>query len=580
VTGESKQREKVTWTLLVLLALLPVMGAQQAGWIADDAAILGYVQREGALADWTASQYGLQLVSFWRPVVTTSWWIQEATTTTWAPALHLFNILNHVGCVLLAAGIVQRLGGSRRPMLVAGALVAFFPDQGGTVTWIAGRVDTLSGFFVMLTAWAALGRRPAWAALPAFLACASKEVAFAVPAWVIALRWAAGDDGRALIRNTGATIGAVVVAFVWRRLALGIWTGGYPVAPGELLGHAPEILGALALGCWPVLVGVALALVLGKTSGGLHGRLALAGLACAAVSFLPIAPMLTTGVLEDQNARWLFVGDMGLALTCAAGVMHASKTTGARLLLGALVVLTGWRAVESARDNEEWKDAARQADVIVADARVSLATAAPSERPVLFDTFLSSWRGAYCLGFGAADRFRAPFEETPRPAWPLRPVFGLATSQRAPAVPVRADGSLWPWTDDPTVERLAAGFEGQALSVDERAFLSSVDESPTIDVSGSFPGAHFELIVYTEMGYEPAPWPGDTAPELRRLSLMEALACSNGTATIGQTLAQAADVGATRAYLEIRVVSASGELLAASPWLALTWKADLIRRLR
>ena len=81
MTETSTQPGKGTWTLLVVLALLPSLASLTAGWIADDAAILGYVQREGALADWTASQYGLQLVSFWRPVVTTSWWMQEATSS-------------------------------------------------------------------------------------------------------------------------------------------------------------------------------------------------------------------------------------------------------------------------------------------------------------------------------------------------------------------------------------------------------------------------------------------------------------------------------------------------------------------
>lgn len=574
------QSERMTWTLLVLAGLLPALSALPASFLADDAAILGYVQRKGALADWTGPQYGLQLVSFWRPVVTSSWWLQAASTGTSPAALHLFNVLNHLGCVLLVAGIVRRLGGGRRPMLVAGLLVAFFPDQGGTVTWIAGRVDTLSGLFVLLTAWVALGRRPGWAALPAFLACASKEVAFAVPAWVIALRWAAGDDARALLRNAGLTVLAVVLAFVWRRLALGIWTGGYPVAPAELLGHLPGILGALALGCWPILVGVACALVLGRVGGGLHGRLALAGLACAAVSFLPIAPMLTTGVLEEQNARWLFVGDAGLALTCAAGVLHASRSPAARLLLGVLVLLLGWRAVQATLDNLEWADATHQVDAIVLHARQSLEGAAPDERPVLFDTFPGSWRGAYCLGFGAADRFRAPFPETPRPAWPLRPMFGRETSRRAPAARVRADGSLWPWSDAPATGRIEVRHEGERLAVDERAFLAPVDESPMIEVRGSFPDARFELVVYTELGYEPAPWNADASADRRSLSLMRALACSNGTATLGQALAQAADVGATRAYLEVRAVSAAGELLAASPWIELVWSPDLISALR
>lgn len=573
------------WIVVALLAVLPSAGTLGSRWLADDAAILGYVHRAGPLADWTGSQYGMHLVRFWRPVVTDSWWLQWAWTGISPLPLRLLNLLSHLGCALLAAGIVRRLRGGPLAMLVAGGLVALFPHQGGTVTWIAGRTATLSGFFIVLTAWVALGPRPAWAALFAFLACASKEVAFAVPAWVVALRWAAGDDARALIRNTAPVVIAVLLAFVWRRLALGIWTGGYPASGVELLQALPGVALVLALGAGPILGAALVLLPLGVAGRSSHARLALAGLFCTAASFLPLAPILAgTGVLEPQNARWLFVGDMGLALSCAAAAFPATRAGWQRkAVFGLLVLVAGGRAVVAWRDTHEWAEATRVADERVERARAALDGASPGDRPVLFDAFPTTWKGAYCLGFGAADRFRAPFPATPRPVWPLRPMFGRDSSRRDPVVPVRADGSLWPWIDEPAVPRCAVstpdGTPLESLVVDRRVFPAPEDESPRFVVSGGHPDASLELVAYTEMGYEPAAWRA-AAADGRELSLMQALACSNGTATIGQTLAQAADVGAVSAYLEVRVVDDTGKTVAASPWILLSWAPDLIEELR
>lgn len=567
---------------VALLAVGPSWGTLQAGWIAEDAAILGRIHRTGALADWTGSQYGLGLVSFWRPVVSTTWALQEAWTGIATPPLRLLNLLSHVGCALLAVGVVRRLGGRLPAALLAGALIGLFPHQGGTVTWIAGRVDTLSGLFLMLAAWAVLGRRPAWAALPAFLACASKEVAFVVPVWVVALLWARGDPPREVVARSLAVVLATVAAFVWRGLALGAWVGGYPAGvPG--LGGAFEAAGVVAQASAPLFGLVLAAIVLGRASGGLGVRVAIAGLVCAGVGFLPLLPMLANGVLEPQNGRWLFVGEMGLVLACAAGLLRSpvrAPVAGVLIGLGALVCV--WRGVGAWRDTREWTEAARVAEVRIELARRLVSAAEPSALPVLFDAFPTSWAGAYCLGFGAADRFRAPFPSTPRAVWPLRPMFGLPESQREPIVPVRADGSLWPWTDAVRVPLLrVTGPDGAALTVlelDERVFPARDDRSPAVEIHGRFASASIELVAYTELGYEPAPWRPTGEEELRRLSLREALACSNGIATIGQTLLQAADVGATRAFLEIRVVGVSGELHAAARWIELVWEPGLRER--
>ena len=124
------------------------------------------------------------------------------------------------------------------------------------------------------------------------------------------------------------------------------------------------------------------------------------------------------------------------------------------------------------------------------------------------------------------------------------------------------------------------GAEVTTLPLDERAIRAAEDRSPVVLVHGAFAGGAFELVVYTEMGYEPASWRLAGAEEVRRMSLMEALVCGNGRVTVAQTLLQAADIGALRAFLEIRVVGAEGELLAAAPWIELAWTPELVEAVR
>ena len=65
------------WALaVVLLALVPSAGTLSAPWIAEDAGILAQVEADGPWADWGRSQYGMRIVRFWRPLVSTTWALQ------------------------------------------------------------------------------------------------------------------------------------------------------------------------------------------------------------------------------------------------------------------------------------------------------------------------------------------------------------------------------------------------------------------------------------------------------------------------------------------------------------------------
>src|SRR5262249_46748721 len=161
-----------------------------------DSAILAEVHRDGPWADWGRSQYGMQVVRFWRPLVSTSWALQEAGTGIAPLPLRLFNLGTHALVALLLAGCALRLGAGRLGACVAGGWIALHPAQGGAVTWLAGRTDLLCALFLAASTFAALGRRPGASAPLAFLSAAAKEFGFLAPFWSFALAWSRGERAR------------------------------------------------------------------------------------------------------------------------------------------------------------------------------------------------------------------------------------------------------------------------------------------------------------------------------------------------------------------------------------------------
>jgi len=566
---------------VLVLALLPVAPSLGASWIAEDASILGYVDRHGPFSDWASSQYGLELVRFWRPLVTTSWWFGERAFGMEPSGLRLLNVAGHLLATLLAARIARAAGASVRAGFLAAALIASFPEVGGTVTWLAGRTDVLCAALMLAAVWSVLRGWALVGALASFAACATKEFAFVLPLWAAAFLWARGADRRAFVRGFLAVLCAALAAFVWRRLALGGFQGGYLLATrdlGAMLPEVPRAIGSLAVALGAFLPALLVLGGLGWAAGSLSPRLFLAGLVAGAAALVPLLPLVRHAPLEEQNLRLLFVAETGFAFA-AAGAFAREPRRGIALALALAVgfVLVGWRSGRGLADVLEWREAGAIADRVVARTLDAVRSARSADHPVLAAGFPRAWRGAYCLGWGAADRFRAPFEVAPRPVWPLRAMFP-ATPERPLAVAARADGTAWPFDDSPVVALLAlrdeAGGEPVRLELDERSFQSVPDRSPRL-AFGPFEGAlRIEVVAYTELGYASALLGGPGSGETSLMRILSA-ADTSRVATIGDALLQARDVGATRAFLELRAVGAEGALLAASPWIEVAWDPAL-----
>jgi len=564
------------WILAVLLlAVLPSVGTLRAPWIAEDAAILAQAGRSGPWADWTRPQYGLEIVRWWRPVVSATWDLQERWTGIDPLPLRLFNLALHAGTALLAGALVLRLGAGRAGAFLAGAFFALAPEQGGTVTWLSGRTDLLSAFLLAASVWVSLGRRT-WCAAPlAFLASAAKEFGLLAPAWSALAARARGESWRTAAARAAPGCAGVVVALALRQHALGTLTGGYPAANVALGVGLPLALRGLLASTWFSWTLVLAAGAAGAALGSLRARAWPWALACAALACAPLYPLLDDGVLEAQNRRLFTVAELGLALAVGLALAQVPRRRNAAIVLG--LALCGARVVPAWRDTHEWARAAEFGEERVAAARAAVAGAPPGSGPVLVPGFPVSWEGAYCLGFGLPDRFRAPFPASARPIWPLRPMFLSAASERDMLTAPRADGTIWPLDDPRTVPALAVADEDgaplTALVLDPTALGDPTARVPALVVAGGPARARLELVLYTEDGYEP--FPGGALDEHGgwRLDARALLAASYGIAA-SAALTHAADLGARSARLELRALDERGKVLAASAWIELSWPED------
>ena len=315
---------------LVLVASWPSWGSLGSGLVSDDGAALGYAHRASSpWLDWTGAQYDLASVRFWRPMVTTSLALQERMSGVAPVPLRLFNLLGHVVTAILLALVARELGAGRFGSLLTGLLAGLFPDQGGTVTWIVGRVDSLAAPLAVGALLAALRGRGWLAGLATLAACATKEIAFVLPVWVALGALGAGRKPAAALRATSPVALAAGLAFLARRQALGTWIGGYTQVGRpelDLLACAQ----AWSEVVWPALLLLAGAVAIGLIAGNAHPRAWACALGVALVAALPLAHVLGVGEVEDVHRRTLWFSDLGLCLACGLALGRAREPSRAR----------------------------------------------------------------------------------------------------------------------------------------------------------------------------------------------------------------------------------------------------------
>lgn len=615
--------------LVALVAIAPSIGTLGAGLISDDGAALGYVHRMGPFADWLRPEYDVHTFRFWRPLVTVSLGLQESLTGIAPLPLRAFNLLGHIATALLILQLGRQLGARNLPAAAVACLVALFPYQGGTVTWIVGRVDSQCVPLALAALVATLAGRSFWAGLFFFLALATKEVAVAVPFAAVCLVWMRARGARASLdsppsaKSSLVVLGCVLVlTVVLRRYAIGTWGGGYPGGIGATfpdgVGVSALVSMAKAAGTpllW-LLVGLGVALVLVAVSrrgasdedaGGSPWALYFGALLCGAFALAPLVRSLVPGDIGAQHERTLMLADALLCLGFLALFVGRRQrwveVAGVVLVLG-LLGQRGWAAWQ---DTHEWAMAGDMAEELVTYTHATLTDPAlgvePSSLPVLSATPPGTLGGAYVLQWGVADRFRAPFPETPRPVWPWRAVFDgpemARTSVTRPEHNLRwSFGRGQRMVPPLLVTRGEVGREGEFPGDLHLSAELFTEPGPLLTCGGEFPGARFEALLFTELGYGiglfggpkqrgemhaieegPVPLPFGGTIALRDLLMLEPEGTGTGGVQLWEVLALAADFGARDAYLELRAVDdARGKLdrpVGASAWIHLTWGPEL-----
>jgi hypothetical protein len=621
------------WALAIVVALgtIPSIGTFGAGLISDDGAALGYVHRMGAMSDWLRPEYDLRTVRFWRPMVTLSLGIQEAWTGTSVIPLRIFNLACHLLMAVVAVGVARRL---RIPVLgsvLIGACVALFPHQGGTVTWIVGRVDTQSVPMVLLAIYFALGRRMVLTSLFCFLAVATKEVGVVAPPAIVlfvSAVWLGNkDERRGSLGQELIALWPLYLTFaltiIWRRVALGTWAGGYPggltaafetgpdgnpvITPGVIWGMLEAA--SLSLG-WHLIAGAA-SLITGLFLGMKFGwqvaqRRALwlfgAGFLCCVGSMLPLATLLAEGPVSGEHERTMLMADtmllfgIGSLFVAVAGIGTWLRHLPTCLLL----VLVGHRGYNAWVDTHDWANAGNFAEYLVSQVGLAMEGTPPSTLPVLTSSPPRvTDELAYILQWGVADRFRAPFAESPRPIWPWRAIWPGQEMDRNSVTPPFKQ-LRWQFGEQPrTVPLLRVSLDGGDGSPVTELHLTTAlldEEGPLLLVEGTFPGARFEALVFTELGYAiglhggPKQYgpmdakAGTSAPfggpiSLRSLLTMQPMGTGTGGVALWEAISLCADFGATEAYMELRAADdargVKDRAVGASQWIHLTWDKEL-----
>ena len=196
---------------------------------------------------------------FYRPLPFVTLWLEFRTWGTWMPGFHLTNLLLHALVTMLVYAVGRHLSG-RRDVGVAAAGAALFygihPRRVETVAWLSCRPDLLATLLALGSFWAflcwndarrALGSGPSRPAsgAPGTLTARTRALLW-LTLWFVAWWGAIVSKDQALLLplaylfvpqrdrpwlSRALPVLPFVVSwpvyFVIRRLALGLWIGGY-----------------------------------------------------------------------------------------------------------------------------------------------------------------------------------------------------------------------------------------------------------------------------------------------------------------------------------------------------------------
>jgi len=380
------------WLLVALAAIATYAGTLRHALVWDDLLLRDSIAQghaESGLRGVATQRFTLdpaRPTGYYRPVVTLSLWLDGRTGGGSALAYHVTNVLLHAACALAALLLLRALLGSGRAALAGALLFAVHPIHAESVAWVSGRTDLWAalGAFASAATWWRVERgtaaRPALEralSLAAFaLACLGKEVAFVLPAALLAGEAVLGPrEGfwrrqRFWITAWTIVLGGVLairaaIGLPAGLLASGLAAGRAATDPVVVAGAIAKYLRLLVLP-WPanayylpehVRMGVtdaamAVALVAACVAAGLRlrPRVGFWALVWTGVFLLPVAGFAPQDVVLAE--RFLYLPS--LAVCAMAGIALSRVPARARdLSIAAIVVALGVATFVRART---WRD--------------------------------------------------------------------------------------------------------------------------------------------------------------------------------------------------------------------------------
>ncbi len=236
------------WPWLLAILAAAAWFPLDSYWQSDDFIALHYaLDFRHVLADFANPQYGAtDIWWFYRPFITLSFWLDSQLTGASPFVPHLANALVH-GLSAMLVGLIWARFLAPGAAWGAALLWGLAPGHAGSILWTAGRVDSYSTFWSLLSIWLLClwieGRRRARiGSLLAFLvALGCKELAFVVPGLALALCLGMSKPGarvRFALSCAWPYFLVLALYFVWRYYALGLLVGGYTgysLDPGSAL---------------------------------------------------------------------------------------------------------------------------------------------------------------------------------------------------------------------------------------------------------------------------------------------------------------------------------------------------------
>ena len=245
---------------LVVLAVVFVPSALDAGWVLDDLRALSRHAHDGEpWGEWTNSTYGWSSGDgghLWRPLPAFFQHLAALAAGRTPATFRLANVVLHAGVVLVAMSLVRRTGGSVGAAAFAGTVLVLHPAVAEVVPWSSDVFDVMLALVLLLAAARAQApaspwRRAAETLLFTLAACLCKESAATAAPALAAVAWAAAGWRAGLGAGLGSGVGAgsflllhgavtgqgygrATGSPVWDMLLAGLDTlGGLPTLPAR-----------------------------------------------------------------------------------------------------------------------------------------------------------------------------------------------------------------------------------------------------------------------------------------------------------------------------------------------------------